>query len=70
MPKHRISSTAQTGMSDEVLADRLQRAVRHNWSALERDTLMLQAADRLRHYVNVAGRPGGATTDRSEVIDD
>ena len=66
MPKHRTLNAAQTGMSDEVLADRLERAVRHNWSALERDTLMLQAADRLRHYVNVACRPGGAPIDRSE----
>lgn len=66
MPKHRTPNAAQTGMSDEVLADRLERAVRHNWSVLERDTLMLQAADRLHHYINVAGRRGGTPTDRSE----
>jgi hypothetical protein len=66
MAKHSISNAIRTGMSDEVLADRLERAVRHNWSSLERDTLMLQAADRLRHYLSVRGRPSVAPMDAME----
>lgn len=59
MPKHETARAAQSGMSDEVLADRVERAVWHNWSALERDTLMLQAAERLRHTTTRQGLAEG-----------